>query len=117
MSFSPVKVWKTPPLDATLFCKVAMMEPALAAAFTASSSILPFTTLENRTIFPPKDTSCLPNSAMSFSPVKTLNTPPIPCIFCCISDNILPAEAAAFTDVSSIFPATLVEKLTIASAN
>ena len=54
---------------------------------------------------------------MSLSPVNHCTTPPDGAIFFCISAIIAPAFAAAVTAPSSIFPATLLEKLTIAFPN
>ena len=79
--------------------------------------MFPLTISEKETIALPNGISCLPNSSISFSPVKKLTTPPLLGIVDAISDIALPALAAATTDSSSTLPLTVLENLEIALPN
>ena len=113
-SFPPKILANHPASSGRVFAKVAINAPALAAASTASWSILSLTFSEKSTIAVPKDTNFSPKLARSScSP----NTVPIQLLsfgkLLANSAITLPAFAAASTASGSILPLTLSENATI----
>ena len=92
-----MKNCNTPPVPGSVFWNSTIVLPALAAACTASWSILPATVSENLTIAVPKGTNWFPKPSRSFSPAKNWNTPPVPGREFWSSTIVFPALAAALT--------------------
>ena len=70
-SSSPKKSCNHPPLRGRLLTNSTNINPAFAAAFTASSLILPSTVSENTIMASPNLPNCSPNNPKSFSPKKS----------------------------------------------